>query len=1506
MLGVLVGFITIVYGILNLPSVQDYARDRIVLELKNKLQTDLGIEKLHFQPFNTIELRGVYLNDRQKGKILYADRLFANVDVMELLNKDIIINSVHLSDFEIFLSKQTTESPLNIQFVIDAFKSDKKDSKPPLFTFRRLSALSISNGKLNYDIKDKEPKKDIFDVNHISISNFDARLGLKYLTADSVNAQIKQLNFKEKSGFVIDNLVVRILKSQDNVTLKGFKLELPKTFVQFEKCSLTLPRNLEKEKNYINNISIDCDIASSYIALNDVAAFVPQLTNFKERFLFSTSVKGSLSDFSIKDLMLDYGDRMHLMANMNVKDADNKEKLYLFGAIDDLTVTKDGIQGIINNFSKVKKEIPKEISNLGTVSFKGEISGFIKDLLAKGSFATALGNVNTDLHFGFNSSPQIESFFIGNIFTKDFQLGKLVAQPDLDVLSFNLNVDVKKLRNLPLEGDVQGLIEQIDYKKYSYRNIELDGHYGNKKYDGRIFFNDENGFLDVNGIFDFSEKVPIFDFQAQLKNLKLDKLNLVDQFKESYLSSSVYANFSGRNLDELQGQLSVDSLRFIRGNKKFALNSFAVTASGLPQDKHLTIASDIVNGEITGAFSFASLIVSLKKTFATYLPSLVSNSKAATTKSAVKVAEPFANNLDLHLRIENTEDLSDILSLPVVVINPVQIDASYDNVAEDVKLDAEFPAIKVAGMNIENGSLHTKNISGVLQTTVAADVLGKKGVRNIIKLGLSTKEDKIDAQILFENNSKQVVKGKLSATTTFSRSEADNSLLTDIDINPSQLTLKDSVWDISQSHVRLNKSEVSIENFVFMNADKTQFLRADGTYSATDPSDILLLSLQNINLEYIFTSLDIKALEFGGYATGVVSASSIERKPYAKVNLKVKDFRFNQTPLGDLELFSDLDDETKNVNMHGTLYGEESRKIADINGYIDPIKQQLSLLFDADKINLGFLNKYAATLFNNIGGQGSGQVRLYGDFSNVTVEGKAFINDGTLGINFLNTTYTFSDSVYMKSDLIYFKDIKLHDTHGSTAIVSGQVAHNFFSNFMYQVNLSGDNFMLYNATEAQNPIFWGQVFGSGTGVISGDEQEVNIDMNIRTNENTKVRMDFMEESASEYSFISFKSPEKESEGVDEDSKEKQASRKLVSNSGMAVNMNFYVDATPDATVEILMDPVGGDILRGNGSGAMRFTWGTNSEPRLSGTYTIQSGSYNFTFQKILERRFLIDAGSTVRFNGDPFAAILDVSAIYKLNANLNDINQGLAKNIGQTSVPVQCILNLSGQLRHPNVKLDIALPSVDSEIQRQVKMLMNTEDMMNRQIVYLLLLSKFYTPSGAQTENQTSDLASVASATLSAQLSNILSQIDDRWQFGANVRTSDSEFTSTEVELMLSSHLLNDRLLINGNFGYRDNPQTQSALIGDVDIEYLLGKSNTWRIKAYNHFNEKYYYYQNSDISSLQTQGLGIMYKKDFDHVREIFGLPDTVKRVEQKDTILILPDSSKMGSSLGKFIKIK
>lgn len=1473
-----------------MPPVQEYAKGIVVKELKKQIGTELGIGRLYFLPFNTLALDSVYLYDQSNQKILMADRISAGVDLFALMHGNIEVTSAWLTDFEVHLSKDSINAPLNIQYIIEAFKP--KDDKPKSPLNIKLNAINISNGRFYYDIKDKPVKSNQFDANHIHVTDLSAKLAVKSIREDSLNIQVKKISLKEKSGLEISDLVFRVLTQGNKVSVKGFDLDLPSSHLAFEKFELDLTPTSDTAK-ILDYATIDLQIAPSFIAPKDIAAFTPVLRHFKDVVNLQGHFSGTFDNLRMNDLSVNYGEKMHLVANAEVRDGRDMDKMYILGNVDNFTITSTELESILQNISNNKKPLPPQLQNLGTISFIGDISGYLKQLTAFGSLETSLGIVKTDVLFGFNPRKGVDSYVQGKVYTSDFALGTLLDSKDLDKVSFNLSVDLEKPTHNKIKGMAKGDIHDFDFKGYTYNEISLDANYDGLRIDGQLNIDDPNGMLSVNGLFDLSDKDrPELNFTARVKNIQLDNLHLAENMKHSYLSMAIDADFYGKDIDDVEGYIRIDSIDFIREDKVYQMDSLLLSISGIAQDRKLQLKSNQISGEINGSYSFFSLIGSIQQTLHSYLPALikVNNKKRPDDK---------VNIMNFDFQVHNTESLSNILNLPVTVLSTAKIIGSYNNVSDRFNVEIFTPSIKAAGMNIKSGYIAVKNPHDTIDTNINVLVMAKNNAINDIEIISRIKDNLINTNISLVNTGIQKARGNFSVSTLFTKDDRE-PMRVDIGVLPSRLLLNNRDWEMDESHIAIQDGLVAVDNFSIYNQDGSQEVRINGKYTTKSSNDILKAELKNIDLEYVFQTLAIDALRFGGYATGSLFVSSIEKKPYANTRLEVNGFKFNGTELGKLNLFSELNDKTNEVVLDGLIVSKESKQ-TKVDGLLDPVGQKLSIHFDADSIDISFLNKYAESVFQDISGRGTGKVHLYGNFSDVTVEGKAFIQDGGLGIRFLNTRYTFTDTVYMKKDLIYFNDLLLKDQYNNVAHVNGKVAHDFFTDFMYMVNLSASKFLVYNASPQQNPLFYGRVYGSGNGSIGGDEKSVDVHVSMRTEENSFVRMNFMDESINEYSFITYKS---ESAKDSLDKKVKIKPILIKNDSGMDINLDFYIDATPDATIELVMDPAGGDILRAAGSGAMQFQWNMKGSPRLYGTYNIQRGSYNFTFQRIMERRFNIQDGSNVQFRGDPFDATLNVEAIYKVNASLSDLDETLSKSVGQTTIPVNCVLNLTGPLKRPNVGLDITLPSADPEVGRQVKSIINTQDEINKQVAFLLILSKFKSPNYGNSGTQTSDFAALASATLSNQLTKIVSKIDDRWQLGTNIRYSDAEMTNTEAELLLSSQLLNDRLLINGNFGYRNNMtlQQNEALITDVDIEYLLNNSGTWRIKAYNHYNEKYFYVEHAT----QTQGIGIVYKKDFDDLYDLFK-GRRLKYIPFKDTIpSTAPDSTKKGSSLSPFVKMK
>ncbi len=511
---------------------------------------------------------------------------------------------------------------------------------------------------------------------------------------------------------------------------------------------------------------------------------------------------------------------------------------------------------------------------------------------------------------------------------------------------------------------------------------------------------------------------------------------------------------------------------------------------------------------------------------------------------------------------------------------------------------------------------------------------------------------------------------------------------------------------------------------------------------------------------------------------------------------------------------------------------------------------------------------------SKVDGYASGQARLFGTFKYIDLEGDVFADSLALKIDFTNTEYLCSDSVRLRPGLITVRNAEIRDSYGHTARLDGDVRHVFFKqpSFDFRVRDARD-FLCYNVGSKESPDWYGTIFGNGGAHISGEPGVVNIDVNMATASGssfTFVLNDMLD--ADEYSFITFRdrTPVQVVDsvvGIDAIPPAVLEYQKRMTAQAQDepsdYNMDFRVDITPAAKIILVMDPVGGDEIKAFGNGNLRLTYGSaNNDLRMFGTYTLDRGSYNFTLQDIIIKDFTIDEGSKISFHGDPYAAQLDIEAVYSVNANLSDLDESFLqdRDLNRTNVPVHALMKVTGDMRQPDINFDLRFPTLTSDVYRKVRSIVSTEEMMNRQIIYLLALNRFYTPDYMST-TKGNELFSVASSTISSQLGSMLGKLSENWTIAPNLRSDRGDFSDVEVDVALSSRLLNNRLLFNGNFGYRDKSLNTNQFVGDFDVEYLLNRRGTWRLKAYNRYNDQNYYLR----SAATTQGVGIMFKRDFD-----------------------------------------
>lgn len=1455
-LGVYIGTIVL----LNIPYIQQKTTALVAKELSQIMGTQLSIGKIDIGLLNRIIIDNTLLNDPSGKEMLKITRLSAKFDILALIKGKIAISSVQLFGFNISLNKQTPDSKPNFQFLLDAFAS--KDSiKTKSRIDLRINSILMRRGRLTYDILSEAETPGRFNPQHVKLQNIIANISLKALQTDSVNASIKRLSVEEGSGFILKKLTLKLVANDKNMHIDNFKIDLPCTALQMDTIHLHYD-SLGSFKQFADQVHFSFRTLPSHITLKDLSPFVPMLSNFKEKIELGLDVSGTVNQLNCSKLEITDGRHFQLMGDATLQDLSHPQSTYIFGNLSHLSASEEGIGFLVRNLSQNYNGVPPILAKLGDVSYSGEISGYFTDLVTYGLLRTDIGSIRTDLKLSSDKAKGIFSYS-GGVKTENFGLGKLLNDEKLGKTTFNLNVQGRHHDNQRPTIVLKGLIAAIEYSNYTYENITLDGEYIRGGFSGKAAINDVNGSVLVNGSVNLTDKVPTFNFLAEVTKVRPHNLHLTSKYENAEFSVKIKANFTGGSIDRMVGEINVDSFRFETPEKEYFMRNLNISATHPGDKNRLKLTSEFITADIEGNFLFRTLPASVMNIMQRYVPSLIPPQKKKVQA---------LNNFNFDINIYNTDVLSTVFDIPLKIYTHSTIKGYFNDAAQRLRIEGYFPHLQYNNLFIESGLFICENPLDQFRAHARFTNMKKDGAVNV-SLNTQAKDDQLTTTINWGNNAAFTYSGELETVAKFFRTQGDKSLLkATIDIQPTGVILNDTLWQVHSSQVVVDSGHIDVNNFQFSHLDR--YIRINGRISDSE-KDTIRVNLKEINVGYVFDIANISDINFEGDATGTAYASGVLKKPVLDTRLFIKRFSFNNALLGDLNIYGAWHNEKEGIFLDAHIK-DGTHANTYVNGYIYPLKPAsgLDLHINADSLNIKFLEFYMKDIVQNIQGRGTGKVRLYGKFNGLNLEGSV-MTKASLKVGILNTSFALNDSIHLAPTGITFDKIDISDLEGHTGTMDGYLHFQHFRNMNYRFDINVNNMLVMNTKESTDMPFYGTVYGTGNALLTGGSQGLNVNVGMTTNRNTTFTYTIGNvSSAANNQFIKFvdKTPNRNlRDSIQLESDYEQAQLLTDEKESEAdIRLNILVDVTPDALMKIIMDPIAGDYISGRGSGNIRTEFYNKGDVKLFGNYHINQGIYKFSLQEIIRKDFVIKDGSNITFNGPPLDAMLNIQAAYTVpSASLNDLIPEASTIIQQPNVRVNCMMNLSGILLRPTIKLGIEIPNERDEIQALVRNYISTEEQMNMQILYLLGIGRFYMQDNANANQSSSMMTSMLSSTLSGQLNNMLSQIidDSNWNFGTNLSTGDKGFSELETfEGILSAQLLNNRLLINGNFGYRDNPMANTNFVGDFEAEWLLNRSGEVRLKAYNETNDRYY-----TKTNLTTQGIGLILKKDFNKWNELF-----------------------------------
>jgi len=1450
---VLALYLIIVFA-LRLDCVQELMGSQVARQLSTKLGTRVEVGEIDLGFLNRIIIDDVKLYDQHGKEMLTAARLTAKIDISALADKKIEISSAQIFSANFRLYRQTMHHRHNFQFVIDSLSSKDNKEKTPLDL--RINSLIIRHSSITYDQYDKMKTPEKLNPSHLAVSDMNSHIILKKLTNDSINVNIKKLSFKEQSGLVLERLSLAFEAGRHGAMLHNFYMKLPNTKIEIDKSAATYSTsNSMKIKEGTLNYTLV--LKPSKITLSDIAFLVPKLKDTDQSLYIDAKAHGT--------------DNRSMLDNLNIStinegiiintDAQvthhrgNKPTINL--NLKKIEIAPDAADRMLSAITD--KHIPEAVMKLGTIRIGGRMyTANDTKAAAHINIRTAAGVANIDAKLTDNDN------ITGNIATDNFDLGYILSNAKLGAIAAYMQIGGNiHDHNNPIVL-LKGNIAQLEYNAHVFKNIQFTANHENKQTSGNISIDNPDLSLNINGNWDTTTKDNRLTLDGQIINFVPQSLNITNKYGNARFSSNIAADLTGSNINNICGTLDINDLKMVSETDYYHLSNLNVT-SGYDNRRHyLSLTSDFGNIELTGHYDYASLPTSFLKMLKKHMPTMPGLPQQIPTAD---------NNFSIAVTLTKSDWLNKFLGVDLALLKPLELTGNVNDSNGELTFSLNGKSFEYNGKQYGNSRLNMISTNDNMTATASITQANSNRKNITYNIDAIAADNRLTTSLSWKNNGTGTKEksGNFRAVSQFYTSNGGQRTA-DIKIEKSHININGARWNVAPASIRYYKDMIAVDNFSISHGD--QHLTVNGKASK-HPSDSLVVDLKDVDVEYVLDLVNFHSVNFSGMASGKAYVRSPFDKMDACANLKVRNFEFEHGRMGTLNAAVAWNNDEKQIDIHG-ICNDGPDAMTFVDGYVSPKRNFIDLDINAAGTYIDFMQSFTRSFAEGFTGRANGKVKLAGPLSTINLTGMLVV-DGEAKIKALNCKYFLNkDTVRLIPNEIKLSDAIIRDIYGNRGYVNGFIHHKHLTRLSYDLNVRAENLLAYDFKEFDGSTFCGTVYANGSVDISGRSGELTIDVNCTPQKNSVFAYNTSSPDAiTNQEFIKWNDITPVDTMTANVTKSKISSEDEHDSMTSDIYINFLINCQPDATLRLLMDSQTNDYITLNGSGILRASFYNKGAFKMFGTYLIDHGTYSITIQNIIKKYFVFNRGGTIVFGGDPYDAALNMQAVYTVNGvSLSDLSTSNAFRQKSTT-RVNCLMNIGGQAKRPQVTFDLDMPTMDTDEKQMVNALINTEEEKNQQVLYLLGIGRFYPQAennaGAEQTSRTSlAMQSLLSGTISGQINSLLNTVlkNDKWNFGANISTGDEGWNNAEYEGIVNGRMLNDRLLFNGEFGYRDNAATaNTSFIGDFNIQYNLTPNGNLSIKVYNETNDRYF-----TKSSLNTQGVGFVVKRDFTNWHDFLG----------------------------------
>ena len=1389
---------------------------------------------------------------------------------IKLGNLDLTVNEIDLNkqllDFDSFELK-------NLKGNLRLGVKDKQMKAPSLDSTSikqsgwkvRLNDVDIQNIAFRFDDMQSKPTQSGIDYSHLDLSKFNLKAEKLYYGNDTISGNVKSLAAIEKKGLNIQSLKTNFFYGPKNASLDNLYVRTPQTLLQ-DKITLKYA-SLAALKKDIANLTIDANLKDSKVGFKDVLLFAPDLkkTNpFKDNpnaiLYLNTRINGKVKDLNIPQFEMSGIGATRVSLSGKIKGLPDAKKAYYDLDIKKLSSTSKDVYSFVPAGTIPKNiQLPAQFNLNG--KFKGSIQNFNTNLALNSSF----GNAKVDALF--DQRVKKKEKYDANVSLSDFDLGKLIKNDSIGKITLNAKVKGTGLDPKTARATLDGIVKKAVFNRYTYRNLALKGNIANGSFAVKSGMKDPNLNFNLAASGNTKQKYPSIKLKLNLDIADLEKLNL--HAGPMKLRGNIDADVANSNPDFLNGKVFLSNVQILQDKEPIVLDSVRVIAFSDNTRNNIKISSQFLQAEVDGKYKLTTLSSAIKKSLSKYID----------LKNPKVNGESDEQRLTFKLKVDNDPILFKLVP-KLTGLEPINITGKYNNVTDTLEVKGTIPRIVYGTNTIADGKINIEAKENALEYMISVATIESGSIKVPFTSLSGTVENNNLAYALEVQDAKQ--KQQYFIAGVFKAEDSKNIFKIDAE----NFILNYEKWNIDpENAIEFGDKRLYINKFYLANAGNELKIQSQGTQNNAP----LQVDFVNFKIETIMNMVKKDKLLMQGLINGNAVVENVMTSPTFTSDLKIDDFAFRGQPVGNIAI--KVDSKTNNLlAANVTLSGQEND--VNVNGTYRIKDGNLDLNADINKLTIQSIQGF--TMENVTEGKGflSGNFKITGNTSAPKIAGELNFNDTGFRITQLNSYFkTDQEKITFNNDIITFDKFTLIDENDNELSVDGTIQSPDFKNYNFGLTVVADNFRAINSKAADNDLFYGDLFLDTKLNIKGTLDSPVIGGNIKINEDTKFSVVLPQSDpsiADREGIVEFVNEDNLylKQTIEMENKLNQSPLK-----GMDVSVDITIDK--EAELTLVIDKGNGDYLNLKGEAQLTGGIDPSGKTTLTGKYEFTEGAYEMNFNMI-RRKFDIQKGSSITWNGEPTMATLNITAIYEVETAPIDLlgNQlgtsGTERNTFKQKIPFQTHLKMKGELLKPEITFDIILPEgnhgVSSNVielsKAKLEQLRQEPAELNKQVFALLLLNRFIGENPFASESGGTSGESLArqsvSKILSQQLNDLAGDLIKGVQLEFDLESTDDYTTGTrenrtDLNVGVSKRLLNDRLKVSvgSSFGVEGQERANEEstnIAGDVALDYQLTKDGRYMVRAYRK-NE----YQVAVEGQVVETGVAFIITMSYNKFRELF-----------------------------------